>query len=304
MNTFNQKSELKSSFEETHFAEIKQSLLDPLALELANNLQWWHLKGLSKTKEEQYPVVVKGKGSPVLMLHGFDSSFLEFRRLAPFLDAQHQLIIPDLFGFGFCPRPLDGNYGREGLLNHLDKILEQIKSDVSVGLIGASMGGAIAMELARRHPKRISQLLLLAPAGLTGRPMPLPAGIARLGVWFLSRPSVRKGLCRQAFADPEKSVGRPEEQIASLHLGVKGWSRSLASFAQKGGLANCGKPLPKQPFHTIWGANDRILRGNVRKESLELLSPYLEEIENCGHLPHLDHPDIVAKRWLEKSLNK
>ena len=42
-----------------------------------------------------------------------------------------------------------------------------------VGLIGASMGGSAAVELARRCPEQIERLLLLAPAGLTGRPMPV-----------------------------------------------------------------------------------------------------------------------------------
>ena len=50
-----------------------------------------------------------GEGEPLLLLHGFDSSFLEYRRLAPLLSERFQLFI-DLFGFGFSPRPLSG-YG-------------------------------------------------------------------------------------------------------------------------------------------------------------------------------------------------
>ena len=129
--------------------------------------------------------------------------------------------------------------------------------------------------------------------------MPLPPVIDQIGVWFLGRKFVRRRLCQQAFADPQKSVGPPEEQIASVHLQVPGWSKSLAAFARSGGLANCGLPLPKQPLHSIWGANDRILKGTPKKESFELLNPYVEEIENCGHLPHLDQPKFVAERWLK-----
>ena len=54
-----------------------------------------------------------------------------------------------------------------------------------VGVIGASMGGSVAVELARRHPERVASLLLLAPAGLTGRPMPVPPLLDRFGAWFL-----------------------------------------------------------------------------------------------------------------------
>ena len=107
-----------------------------------------------------------------------------------------------MFGFGFCPRPLDAQYGKESILLHLKKVLDYLDSKESVGLIGASMGGGISMELARLHPEKINKILLLSPAGLTGKQVPLPPLIDQLGVWFLRQPSVRKGLCNQAFADP------------------------------------------------------------------------------------------------------
>ena len=287
---------------ETLIHRLIPELLDPLARELAKQVQWWPLSGLntgSTTKPFPYPVVLTGKGSPLLLLHGFDSSFLEFRRLAPLLSAHHQLVIPDLHGFGFSPRPPDAEYGPEALIRHLDKVLTNMPCSSPVGVIGASMGGAIAMKLARLHPKRINRLLLLSPAGLTGRPKPIPRGLDRLGVWILSRPEVRRRICQQAFADPNTCVGDAEEQIASLHLQVSGWGRSLAAFARSGGMANCGAPLPKQPFHVIWGANDRILSRSQRQEALSLLGTHVEELDDCGHLPHLDHPKVVAQRWLK-----
>ena len=131
-------------------------------------------------------------------LHGFDSSFLEYRRLTPLLADRFQLFIPDLFGFGFSPRPRDLTYGPEAVLQHLDALIERLPTDAPLGLIGASMGGSVAVELARRHPQRVASLLLLAPAGLTGRPMPVPPLLDRFGAWFLGRPGVRRGLCRQA----------------------------------------------------------------------------------------------------------
>ena len=287
---------------ETLLRQLTPQLLDPLARDLANQVQWWSLPGLvpsSTSEPESYPVAITGEGAPVLLLHGFDSSFLEFRRLAPLLSPHHQLVIPDLYGFGFSPRPPEADYGQEALIRHLDELLAHLPSNSPVGVIGASMGGAIAMELARRHPKQINRLLLLSPAGLTGRPKPIPPGLDQLGAWILSQPAVRRSICRQAFADPKNSVGDAEEQIASLHLQVSGWRRSLAAFARSGGIANCGTPLPQQPLHVIWGANDRILNGPQRREALTLLGSQVEELDNCGHLPHLDHPKIVAQRWLQ-----
>ena len=282
---------------------IKGELLDPKARALAEHLEWWELPELSI--DASFPVAVVGQGPPLVLLHGFDSSFLEYRRLAPLLSQHFQLFIPDLFGFGFSPRPLDAIYGPEQVLCHLDAVLQHIPTGAQCGLIGASMGGSVAVEMARRHPHRVEALMLLAPAGLTGRPMPVPPVLDRFGAWFLSRPGVRRGLCRQAFADPDANVGAAEEQIASLHLQCPGWAEALAAFARSGGFAGCGTPLPDQPLHVIWGDNDRILRPPQKKAAALILQNRIEEFEDCGHLPHIDQPARVAERclkWFQSTL--
>jgi pimeloyl-ACP methyl ester carboxylesterase len=273
-------------------------LRDPQGRALAASVQWWELPGYG----EAWPVAVLGEGSPLLLLHGFDSSFLEFRRLAPLLSGQHQLFIPDLFGFGFTPRPHQARYGPQVVLDHLEALVEGIQlrcGAAPVALIGASMGGSVAVELARRLPERIGPLLLLAPAGLTGSPMPLPPVLDALGVRFLALPGVRRGLCRTAFANPQRDVGEPELEIASLHLRSPGWARALAAFARSGGFAGCGEPLPHQPLAVLWGANDRILRPPQKRLALALLGERVRELDACGHLPHIDQPQQVASAWWE-----
>ncbi|EDY37722.1 alpha/beta hydrolase fold:Esterase/lipase/thioesterase family [Cyanobium sp. PCC 7001] len=277
-------------------------LLDPLGRSLAGAVQWWPLEGF----DELWPVAVLGEGPPVLLLHGFDSSFLEFRRLAPLLAERHRLIIPDLFGFGFCPRDPQAAYGPAAVLAHLEALLDGLEARglagegeaaQPLGLIGASMGGSVAVELARRRPGRFSRLLLLAPAGLTGRPMPLPPVLDGLGVRFLASPGVRRGLCRSAFAQPDRDVGPAELEIASLHLATPGWGEALRRFARSGGFAGCGQPLPPLPIQVLWGANDRILRPPQKRAALALLGERVQELADCGHLPHIDQPERVASTW-------
>ena len=274
--------------------DLRSGLLDPQAKTLAGQVQWWSMTELDV--EDPFPVAVLGEGPPLLLLHGFDSSFLEFRRLAPLLTSTFQLFIPDLFGFGFSPRPAGSVYGPNAVMCHLDALLQRMPASdaAGVGVIGASMGGSVAVELARRQPDRVRSLLLLAPAGLSGRPMPVPPLLDRIGAWFLGRPGVRRGLCRQAFADPDASVGPPEEQIASLHLQCPNWALALAAFARSGGFGGCGEPLPRQPLHVIWGDSDRILRSALKEEALAILQQPVETLEGCGHLPHLDNPQRVA----------
>ena len=280
-------------------ASAASSLLDPQGRALAAQVQWWSLPELGA--EGPWPVAVLGEGPPVLLLHGFDSSFLEFRRLAPLLASGVQLFIPDLYGFGFCPRPTGGDYSPSGVLRHLEVLAREIggRNPAPLGLIGASMGGSVAVELARRLPEQVNRLLLLAPAGLTGRPMPLPPLLDGLGVRFLALPGVRRGLCRTAFADPDAAVGAAELEIASLHLQSPGWADALRRFARSGGFAGGGSPLPHQPITVLWGANDRILRAPQKRAALALLGERVRELDTCGHLPHLYQTASVAATWLD-----
>ena len=279
--------------------EIRDQIIDNQASELFENLKWIKLDDISLNKSDLFPIVVSGKGEKILLLHGFDSCFLEYRRLTPLLKKTNKLIIPDLYGFGFCPRSGGNKYGIKSLMKHLNSVLNYYSKDQSIGVIGASMGGALALELARQNPKKVNKILLLSPAGLAGKNPKIPWPLNHLGAFFLSQPFVRKGLCRQAFANPSKSVGPAEEQIASIHLKVPGWQSSLANFAADGGVSNCGLPKPTQPLKIIFGKHDRIIPKNEKEETSRTYKYNIETAPNSGHLPHLEEPKLVKEVWVK-----
>ena len=276
---------------------IKDKIIDKQAGNLFRDLKWIKLEGVSENKSDFFPTVLTGEGEKVLLLHGFDSCFLEYRRLTPFLKKNNKLIIPDLYGFGFCPRSSGNKYGFKYLIKHLNSVLDYFSEDQTIGIIGASMGGALALELARQNPKKIKKLLLLSPAGLAGKNPKIPWPLNHFGAYFLSQPFVRRGLCRQAFADPTKSVGPAEEQIASIHLKVPGWQASLAEFAAEGGVSNCGLPKPSQPLKIILGKHDRIIPKNEKEETKRIYKSNIQIAINSGHLPHIEEPELVAQTW-------
>ena len=292
INKVNQTNAIKAYIE-----SLKVKLIDKQATTLLKDLHWIKLEGISQNNSDLFPIVFTGKGENLLLLHGFDSCFLEYRRIVPFLKKNNKLIIPDLYGFGFCPRSSGNKYGFKYLIRHLNSVLEHISSDLPVGLIGASMGGALALELARQNPEKINKILLLSPAGLSGKNPKIPWPFNHFGAYFLSQPFVRKGLCKQAFADPKNSVGPAEEQIASIHLKVSGWQSSLAEFAAEGGVSNCGLPKPSQPLQIILGKNDRIIPKNEKDETSRIYNSNIKIANNSGHLPHLEEPELVYEIW-------
>ena len=286
-------SEKFSDLNVDFFESAKISLLDPLGLHLANDVKWIKLD--QNWNSLKFPVVIGGKGQPVVLLHGFDSSFLEFRRIYQSLKSNFQVIIPDLLGFGFSPRCATNEYNPSKIISYLIDLLKTLQIRNNLKIIGASMGGATALNLAFEMPDSFDKIILLSPAGLFGEPKSIPFPFNQIGASFLGLPQVRKSLCRQAFAFPDECVGEMEEQIASIHLGCKGWRNSLASFAKSGGFAGTHKYIQNIPIKTLCGENDRILGKkeimNIRKiEKLNYVG-----LQNCGHLPHVDLPALSSK---------
>ena len=276
-----------------YFNEIKNSLYDPLARDMCRDVNW-----ISNSLNENYnkfPIVIGGAGDPVLLIHGFDSCFLEFRRIYPLLKSDFQLIIPDLLGFGFTPRSSDIIYNPKTIIYHLETLIEKLGINKKIKIVGASMGGSVALSLSKRLKSKVDKILLLSPAGLFDKPKKIPFPLNQLGAAFLSLPQVRKNLCKQAFAYPDRSVGLMEEQIASIHLGCDGWRNSLASFARSGGFGESIKDMQKLPTKTICGFNDRILgeKELLKINSFKQLNTFI--LQNCGHLPHLDLPFLIDK---------
>ena len=284
------------------FENSRRSLLDPLGLDISKDVNWIELN--EKWNCSRFPVVLGGKGQPILLLHGFDSSFLEFRRVYPFLKNNFQVIIPDLLGFGFTPRFSTNQYSPSKIISHLIEIIDNLKISKKLKIIGASMGGSVALKVADEIPDRIDKIMLFSPAGLFGESKNIPFPLNHLGASFLGLPQVRKSLCRQAFAYPEIFVGKMEEQIASIHIGCKGWKDSLASFAKSGGFAGTFKNIQNIPIKTVCGEKDRILGKKEIKKIQKIEELNFIGLQNCGHLPHIDLPllscKIIQDYFLEK----
>jgi len=288
-NHFEQFSDLNVDF----FESAKMSLLDPLGLYLANDVKWIKLN--KNWNYSRFPVVIGGKGKPLLLLHGFDSSFLEFRRIYQSLKRNFQVIIPDLLGFGFSPRCATNDYNPSKIISYLVDLLETLKITNNLKIIGASMGASTALKFAFENKNSIEKILLLSPAGLFGEPKNIPFPLNHIGASFLGLPQVRKSLCRNAFAYPDECVGEMEEQIASIHLGCKGWRNSLASFAKSGGFAGTNKYIQNFSIKTICGENDRILGKKEIKNIKKIKKLNFVGLQNCGHLPHIDLPSLSSK---------
>lgn len=106
-------------------------------------------------------VEIKGKGYPILCLHGHPGSSASMSVFTNYLAQKHRTIAPDLRGYGKS-RP-GGDFKMEDHLEDLEALLDRYQIDRCL-LLGWSLGGIIALELALKFPERFSGLILVASA--------------------------------------------------------------------------------------------------------------------------------------------
>ncbi|MGL5082689.1 MAG: alpha/beta fold hydrolase [Microcoleaceae cyanobacterium] len=242
-------------------------------------------------------------GIPILLLHGFDSSLLEFRRLFPLLGAVHETWAVDLWGFGFTERDLTLKINPQTITTHLYSFWQNLINQPVI-LIGASMGGAAALDFTLTYPNAVQSLVLIDSAGTSQGPVLgkfLFPPLDSLATEFLRNPKVRQSISENAYFD--QSFASSDAQIcAALHLEIPNWNRALVNFAKSGGYGNFSIQLPniQQQTLILWGENDRILgTADAAKFQQKLPHSQLIWIKNCGHVPHLEQPKLTAQFILE-----
>lgn len=108
----------------------------------------------------RYHVEIRGKGMPMLLLHGFTGDSSTWAQLAENLCLERTCIMPDIVGHGKTDSPENGLlYEIENVANHLKKILDTLKVE-QVDLLGYSMGGRLALAFAVKYPERVRRLIL------------------------------------------------------------------------------------------------------------------------------------------------
>ncbi len=243
-------------------------------------------------------VVQQGSGTPLLLLHGFDSSLFEFRRLQPLLATHYATWNLDLLGFGFTERPAEIDFTPDAIKTHLYYTWKTLIGEPMI-LVGASMGGAAAIDFALTHPDAVQALVLIDSAGFAKGPdisKVMVPGLGYLATQFLSLPQVRRKVSVQAYADP--SFVTPDAELcAALHLQAPRWRDALIAFTKSGGYNFLADRIAQisQPTLILWGDRDRIL-GTADAEKFHQAIPtnQLLWMSDCGHVPHLEKPQETA----------
>jgi len=171
--------------------------------------------------------LVRGAGEPVLLIHGLGSSGADWAFQVPPLEGRFRVIIPDLPGCGHSAPPPAG-FSIEGLAEALWSMLDGLEMS-RVNLVGFSLGGAVALEMALQRPGSVPRLVLinsLATYRLDHWKKWLEARIPPAIVWLLGMRRTARLVAARVFPEPwqramrERTVSVIGSAPAASYLGL------------------------------------------------------------------------------------
>jgi pimeloyl-ACP methyl ester carboxylesterase len=259
--------------------------------------------------------VEMGEGNPVVFVHGLAGAWQNWLENIPHFARSRRVIALDLPGFGASPMPpweiSIPAYGR-----FVRDFCERLGIE-RCSLIGNSMGGFIATEVAITEPGRVDELVLVSAAGITwARARREPAEmIARVGrataplalrfrMSGISRSKFRKRAFRGVFHDPD-ALRREmlwENVIPALKSpGYFDAMTNLFGYDIRHRLEEIGVPTL-----IVWGRNDRVVPVPAAFSYKKRIGDSAELVifDNCGHVPQIERPlrfNRVVEDFLKRS---
>lgn len=218
-------------------------------------------------------VLEAGDGPPVLYLHGAGAPGV-WNEWHDAIAAEHRLLAPSHPGFGDSDRP-EWLQGIDDMVFFYLDFLDQLGLD-RVSLVGSSVGGWIAAELATVQPKRVEKLVLAGAAGLYTPELPMA------DMFFLTPEQLRPLL----FYDPS-AIPAPQPTPELMRRQYKGLV-TMARIAWNPYLHNpkLARRLARitAPTLIVWGDHDGLIPPGYAQKWEELIrGSSIAMIERCGH---------------------
>ena len=256
--------------------------------------------------------VEMGEGPSVVFIHGLAGCWQNWLENIPYFARKHRVVALDLPGFGGSPMP-----PWEISIPAYGRFLRDFCERLGVGrssLVGNSMGGFIATEVAITEPDRVDDLVLVSAAGITwARARREPAAmIGRVGraaapvllrfhMQGIKRPRLRRNYFQGVFFDPD---GLRREMLwenivpALQSPGYYDALTTLWGYDIRDRLEDIGVPTL-----IVWGRNDRVVPVPAAVSYRKRIGENAELVifDHCGHVPQIERP-ARFNRLLEEFL--
>jgi len=233
----------------------------------------------------------RGKGTPLVLLHGYPLDHHLWDDVAPLLEDTFELILPDLRGFGESTT-VDSPFTMDDYASDIAGLLDQLGIQ-KTAIVGHSMGGYVALAFARLYPERVSGLGLVSSQVLADPPdrkegrYKSAADVSDKGIGGVVEtmtPKFTSDERLQAFARETMERQQPAAFIGALKAMAERIDSTplLSSF--------------KFPVVIIHGEADALIPiDRAREVKNAIPQAHLVELNGAGHIPMMEAKEETAR---------
>jgi pimeloyl-ACP methyl ester carboxylesterase len=247
------------------------------------------------------------KDKHVLFIHGLGSSSLAWRDIPDALSQYFHTITIDLIGFGASEKPETADYTIKGLSKFIEDFLKERigiekKEHKKINIVGHSLGGYIAAQVAIENKKMIEKLVLIDSSGLLERPTQLLKDyrVAATEVNPITRYEKVKRVLEDLYAGPSRllpvAVDLFEytiEKPGAKHAFEVAFDNSTTTQIELEGF----KQIDDIPCLVIWGEKDNLIPIEYYyKFKQKLPKAKYETITDSGHSPFIEKTALVYEK--------
>jgi pimeloyl-ACP methyl ester carboxylesterase len=280
--------------ETLRMTDALRSTIKGTFIRLPDGMTWYELAGPADS-----PTVVFTNGYSI-------PNYLWDHTFKPLAEAGFRVLRFDQFGRGWSDRP-NIDYGPDTFDRQLMDLLQALNISTTVSLIGSSMGGLVVSIFADRHPERVDKLVLIDPAGMMDPPafpksalmIPVIGDLVMHLTGDRMLPAGMAGDLLHPEAFPEYVANYlPQMKISGFKRALLSTMRSRMLFNQRGVYERLGKT--HLPILMLWGRYDLTIPLEIGQKISHLLPQAdFRVIEEAGHVPHYERPDVVNPMVIE-----
>ncbi len=247
----------------------------------------------------------RGHGSPLVLIHGLGSAKTVWALVTPALATSFDVIAVDLPGHGKTPWVAGTAMDPRALADSVRATLDGLGIQ-KAHLVGNSLGGWTALELAAASPDRVASVIALAPAGMRDKALEkialsfrinryLARGLRPLLPTMLKYERLRAlGFARNSPVWRTWSLETCRDAAEAM-ASAPGYDAALQGILRR--VADCALRIPSTiPLTVVFGDTDTVLPPST-SQSRKYMPAHGRwiEWERCGHGVQLDYPDRVVE---------
>jgi pimeloyl-ACP methyl ester carboxylesterase len=246
----------------------------------------------------------KGSGdNNIILLHGFGSSTYTWKQTIPALSKFMHVYAPDMMGFGFSDKPLDGTYTYDNFADIVLQFMDK-KGIKKATIAGSSMGGGITLAFAAKYPERVERVILVDSAGYphkNGGPLKL-LGAPVLGpfIFSLNNPNAMGLVLKQTSFYDDTQVTDVRKQAYFQPFRVHGAARAASKTVKAIAGTSLQDKIKKidKPTLIVWGKEDALIPfDNARRFQRDIKDSELVPFHNAATCPRRKSPRPSTAMW-------